>query len=178
MEGGNGYPLPLPDGDHAHVTLAFEHEGKQWTLEKRWGAAQMSRLSDGTTAIADPAAVQKAIDDAKTELARTAQSLTQPASGSAGRPPIVPPGTARKQASVKCGLPEFNRLSAEFAKGHPRYTLPSGQPDRAHMLYTLHAVGFPVLTDSNLEPAFEAMALHAAGLPVGPAEPAGEGLPF
>ena len=50
--------LPLPDGDHAHVTLAFEHEGKPWTLEKRWGAAQMSRLSDGTTAIADPAAVQ------------------------------------------------------------------------------------------------------------------------
>jgi DNA repair exonuclease SbcCD ATPase subunit len=50
--------LPLPGGDHAHVTLAFEHEGKTWTLEKRWGAAQMSRLSDGTTAIADPAAVQ------------------------------------------------------------------------------------------------------------------------
>jgi DNA repair exonuclease SbcCD ATPase subunit len=50
--------LPLPDGDHAQVTLTFEHEGIRWTLEKRWGAAQMSRLSDGTTAIADPAAVQ------------------------------------------------------------------------------------------------------------------------
>lgn len=50
--------LPLPDGDHAHVTLVFEHEGKPWTLEKRWGAAQMSRLSDGTTAIVDSAAVQ------------------------------------------------------------------------------------------------------------------------
>lgn len=50
--------LPLPGGDHAHVTLMFESEGKTWTLEKRWGAAQTSQLSDGTTAIADPAAVQ------------------------------------------------------------------------------------------------------------------------
>lgn len=55
--------LPLPGGDHAHVTLAFEHEGKPWTLEKRWGAAQMSRLSDGTTAIVDPAAVQQRLGE-------------------------------------------------------------------------------------------------------------------
>jgi hypothetical protein len=55
--------LPLPGGDHAHVTLSFEHDGKTWTLEKRWGAAQMSRLSDGTTAIADPAAVHKRLGD-------------------------------------------------------------------------------------------------------------------
>jgi DNA repair protein SbcC/Rad50 len=55
--------LPLPGGDHAHVTLAFEHEGTTWTLEKRWGAAQMSRLSDGTTAIADPAAVQQRLGE-------------------------------------------------------------------------------------------------------------------
>jgi hypothetical protein len=55
--------LPLPGGDHAHVTLAFEHDGKTWTLEKRWGAAQMSRLSDGTTAIADPAAVQQRLGE-------------------------------------------------------------------------------------------------------------------
>jgi DNA repair exonuclease SbcCD ATPase subunit len=51
--------LPLPDGDYAHVTLRFEHDRTTWTLEKRWGAAQMSRLSDGTTAIVDPAAVQQ-----------------------------------------------------------------------------------------------------------------------
>jgi DNA repair exonuclease SbcCD ATPase subunit len=55
--------LPLPDGDHAQVTLRFEHEGKTWTLEKRWGAAQMSRLDDGTTAIADPVAVQKRLGE-------------------------------------------------------------------------------------------------------------------
>lgn len=55
--------LPLPGGDHAHVTLKFEHNGKTWTLEKRWGAAQMSRLSDGTTAIADPAAVQQQLSE-------------------------------------------------------------------------------------------------------------------
>ncbi len=55
--------LPLPDGDHAHVTLTFEHEGATWTLEKRWGAAQMSRLTDGTARIADPAAVQKRLGE-------------------------------------------------------------------------------------------------------------------
>ena len=42
---------------HARVTLTFEHEAARWTLEKRWGAGRMSRLSDGTTAIADPEAV-------------------------------------------------------------------------------------------------------------------------
>jgi hypothetical protein len=55
--------LPLPDGDHAQVTLTFEHEGATWTLVKRWGADQMSRLGDGTTAIADPAAVQKRLGE-------------------------------------------------------------------------------------------------------------------
>ncbi len=55
--------LPLPGGDHAHVTLTFEHEGKAWTLEKRWNAAPMSRLSDGTTAIVDPSAVQERLGE-------------------------------------------------------------------------------------------------------------------
>lgn len=55
--------LPLPAGDHAQVTLTFEHDGATWNLEKRWGAAQMSRLSDGTTAIADPGAVQKRLGE-------------------------------------------------------------------------------------------------------------------
>jgi DNA repair exonuclease SbcCD ATPase subunit len=55
--------LPLPDGDHAHVTLTFEHENATWTLEKRWGAAQMSRLSDGTTAIIDPGVVQRRLGE-------------------------------------------------------------------------------------------------------------------
>ena len=55
--------LPLPDGDHAQLTLTFEHEGVHWKLEKRWGAAQMSRLSGGTTVIADPAAVQKRLGE-------------------------------------------------------------------------------------------------------------------
>lgn len=51
--------LPLPGGDHAAVTLAFTHRGSPWMLEKRWGAGQASRLSDGTSTIADPVAVQK-----------------------------------------------------------------------------------------------------------------------
>jgi len=55
--------LPLPAGDHAHVTLTFEHGGVRWTLDKRWGAAQMSRLSDGTAVIADPAAVQQRLGE-------------------------------------------------------------------------------------------------------------------
>lgn len=55
--------LPLPGGDHAHVTLAFEHGGASWTLEKRWGAAQMSRLSDGLSVIADPVAVHKRLGE-------------------------------------------------------------------------------------------------------------------
>ena len=55
--------LPLPAGDHACVTLTFEHEDKTWTLEKRWGAAPMSRLGDGTTVIADPGAVQQRLGE-------------------------------------------------------------------------------------------------------------------
>jgi exonuclease SbcC len=50
--------LPLPTGDYAAVTLEFEHAGIAWTLEKRWGAGQACRLSDGATSIADPSAVQ------------------------------------------------------------------------------------------------------------------------
>jgi hypothetical protein len=55
--------LPLPDGDYAQVTLTFEHEGKPWTLDKRWGAAPMSQLSGGTTKIAKPIAVQKRLGE-------------------------------------------------------------------------------------------------------------------
>ena len=58
LESTVGPWLPLPAGDYAAVTLTFEHAGTMWTLEKRWGAAQSSRLSDGKTSIADPAAVQ------------------------------------------------------------------------------------------------------------------------
>jgi hypothetical protein len=54
--------LPLPAGDHAQVTLTFEHEGATWTLEKRWGAAQMSRLGDGTPKFVDPGAVQEQLN--------------------------------------------------------------------------------------------------------------------
>jgi DNA repair exonuclease SbcCD ATPase subunit len=54
--------LPLPAGDHAHVTLTFEHDGTTWTLEKRWGAAQMSRLGDGTPKFVDPGAVQEQLN--------------------------------------------------------------------------------------------------------------------
>jgi DNA repair protein SbcC/Rad50 len=54
--------LPLPAGDHAQVTLTFEHDGTTWTLEKRWGAGQTSRLSDGTTTLTDPKGVQERLD--------------------------------------------------------------------------------------------------------------------
>jgi DNA repair exonuclease SbcCD ATPase subunit len=51
--------MPLPAGDYAAVTLSFEHAGTTWRLEKRWGAGAASRLSDGTTSLADPEAVQQ-----------------------------------------------------------------------------------------------------------------------
>ncbi|MCE9629158.1 MAG: AAA family ATPase [Planctomycetia bacterium] len=50
--------LPQPGGDHAQVTLTFEHGGSTWTLAKRWGAGHSSLLSNGTTAVADPHKVQ------------------------------------------------------------------------------------------------------------------------
>jgi DNA repair exonuclease SbcCD ATPase subunit len=55
--------LPLPGGDHAQVELTFEHGGSTWTLGKRWGAGQASRLSDGTTTVADPKKVQSLLGD-------------------------------------------------------------------------------------------------------------------
>ncbi len=50
--------FPLPTGDHAAVTLTFQHAGRTWTLDKHWGAGNACRLSDGTSTIADPGAVQ------------------------------------------------------------------------------------------------------------------------
>lgn len=55
--------LPLPAGDYAQVTLTFEHDGGTWSLEKRWGAGPFSRISDGTTSIADPATVQTRVGE-------------------------------------------------------------------------------------------------------------------
>lgn len=50
--------LPASGGDHAQVTLTFEHGGSTWTLQKRWGAGQASTLSDGTTSISASGTVQ------------------------------------------------------------------------------------------------------------------------
>jgi exonuclease SbcC len=51
--------LPLPNGDHAEITLTFVADSETWTLHKRFGAGQVSRLSNGQTAIADPEGVQR-----------------------------------------------------------------------------------------------------------------------
>ncbi len=93
------------------------------------------------------------------------------------------PGTTvaegrKKQASLKCSIKEFDRLAADMANKYPQYRLADGKPDKAHMLYTLAACGFPVITAANLEPAFEAAARHAAGLPTAPATNASDGVPF
>lgn len=58
LEDSVGPWMPLPAGDFAEVRLVFEHDGKTWTLDKRWGAEPASRLGDGTTSIADPVDVQ------------------------------------------------------------------------------------------------------------------------
>ena len=58
LEDSVGRWMPLPAGDFTEVRLVFEHAGRTWTLDKRWGAEHASRLSDGTTSIADPAEVQ------------------------------------------------------------------------------------------------------------------------
>lgn len=59
LEASVGPWLPAPGGDFAQVTLAFEHAGESWTLEKRWGASASSRLTNGTTTLADAAKVQE-----------------------------------------------------------------------------------------------------------------------
>ncbi len=51
--------IPQPGGDHARVTLTFEHGGSAWKLVKRWGAGASSLLTDGTTVIGDDANVQQ-----------------------------------------------------------------------------------------------------------------------
>ncbi|MFM1995678.1 MAG: hypothetical protein RLZZ111_65 [Planctomycetota bacterium] len=55
---------PRPDGDHAVVTLVFEHDGCEWALTKRWGAGAATQLAsaDGTT-IGEPATVQQKLAD-------------------------------------------------------------------------------------------------------------------
>lgn len=53
---------PRPDGDHAEVTLVFEHEGGEWTLAKRWGSDARSALtSSAGVTIGDPTTVQETL---------------------------------------------------------------------------------------------------------------------
>lgn len=57
---GRWYPKPA--GDHVAVTLVFEHEDKEWTLTKRWGAGNASSLmAAGAAAIGDAATVEDTI---------------------------------------------------------------------------------------------------------------------
>lgn len=50
--------FPLPAGDHAAITLTFVQDGKEWTLEKRWGIGKATRLSTaGAAPLADPQTV-------------------------------------------------------------------------------------------------------------------------
>lgn len=82
---------PLPEGDHARVSITFEADGKSWELDKTWGAGGSSRLAErGGAALADPGRVQEqlavllALNEAtwkqvlftgQAELARTVESL-------------------------------------------------------------------------------------------------------
>ena len=54
--------FPEPGGDHAAVTLTFEHDGETWTLFKRWGAANAATLSGSGGPIADPKVVQERLE--------------------------------------------------------------------------------------------------------------------
>lgn len=101
-EAAVGRWYPKPEGDHAAVTLVFEHEGKEWTLTKRWGAGQSSTLAAaGSAAIADPAKVQEKIatllghneatgrlvlSTGQAELARTIDALATAANEDQLRP--------------------------------------------------------------------------------------------
>lgn len=52
--------FPLPAGDHAAVSMTFEHDGREWTLAKRWGVGKSTQLSAaGIASLADPQAVAK-----------------------------------------------------------------------------------------------------------------------
>lgn len=91
--------------------------------------------------------------------AKPAASAAAPHTGATG---------VRKQSSLKCAIKAFDKMCVDLAKRYPNYRRSDDTPDKAHMLYTLYACGFTVLTDANLEQAFEAAARHAAGLPTGP----------
>jgi len=56
--------FPLPTGDHAAVTMTFVHDGREWTLVKRWGVAESTQLTTpGTPPLADPQAVANKLAD-------------------------------------------------------------------------------------------------------------------
>lgn len=56
--------FPLPGGDHAAVTMTFEHDGREWTLAKRWGVGKATQLSAVNVApLADPQAVATKLAD-------------------------------------------------------------------------------------------------------------------
>ena len=51
--------FPKPSGDHIKVSLDFEADGKQWTVQKSWGANATCSLSEtGGQSVVDPNTVQ------------------------------------------------------------------------------------------------------------------------
>lgn len=110
MANALGRWYPRPSGDHAVVTLVFEHNGHSWTLMKRWGAGAAVKLSstDGTE-IGEPATVQQklasilgfneatsrlVLSTSQSELVRTVDLLDK------AKPDEVPPVSDLLQAAA------------------------------------------------------------------------------
>lgn len=133
-------------------------------------ATEPPKPAAATTNAATPAS--DAIPAAPVASASTRSTPSAPA-------PLVPAAAGKKQASLKCSLKEFDRLATNFAKRYPQYLTADGKADKSHVLYMLAACGFPSITDTNLEPAFEAAARHAPGQPIQPpAATQDGGVPF
>jgi len=71
-------------------------------------------------------------------------------------------GRGKKPADIKCPSKDFAAQCVELAKRFTYYQIKGGKPDMAKVQWSLPAVGFSVITAANLEPAFEALATHAA----------------
>jgi len=68
----------------------------------------------------------------------------------------------RKQASVKGdAMPYLYGWFSIWAKDKPKYQTAEGQPDRAHLAYSLAALGFSTVDSTNMEQAITAMTAHA-----------------
>lgn len=76
------------------------------------------------------------------------------------------PKPTRKQAQLRgVNMANFNAFCATIAQNYSAYRLSTGDPDRAHILFSIASLGYPEITPENWEIVQDLFTKHANGEP-------------